>query len=367
MNKQANTYKFLISGGGTGGHIFPALSIADELKKRFPGAEIRFVGALGRMEMERVPKHGYPITGLPIAGLQRKFSAKNLLLPFKTLSSLWKAYRLLRRFGPDAVIGTGGYASLPLLWTAQRLGIPTYIQEQNSYPGITNKILAKHARKIFAAYDEAGRYFPAGKVVLTGNPVRAELKDIPPATDADFKSFGLYPALPVVMILGGSLGSAAINKAVASWVEKGLPEGVQLLWQTGKLYYDRYRNLENERVRIVPFIENMQRAFAVADVIVSRAGAGTLSELALAGKPVILVPSPNVAEDHQTKNARAFANKGAAILLPETQLNNLPGTVEKLLSDEDARRQMGRQIRKLARPGATQHIVDEIIKDLARK
>ncbi len=367
MNKAKTTYKFLVSGGGTGGHIFPALSIADELKKRLPGAEIQFVGALGRMEMERVPKHGYAITGLPIAGLQRKLSAKNLLLPFKTLESLWKAYRLIRRFRPDAVIGTGGYASLPLLWTAQRMGIPTYIQEQNSYPGITNKILAKRARQIFTAYDEVRRFFPKGKIIMTGNPVRDDLKNIPPAKDDDFKALGLYPALPVVMILGGSLGSAAINREIARWVKDGLPQGMQLFWQTGKLYYERYRDLENDRVRIVPFIENMQRAFSVADVIVSRAGAGTLSELALAGKPVILVPSPNVAEDHQTKNARAFADKGAAVLLSENRLEELPRTVENLLADDDARRHMQQQIRNLARPDATQKIVDEIIKDLAGK
>lgn len=364
MNKRRDTYRFLISGGGTGGHIFPAVSIGQELQRRLPGADIRFVGARGRMEMQRVPAAGFPITGLPIAGLQRKKWWKNLALPYKIAASLYQSYRLLKRFKPHAVIGTGGYASLPLLWTAQRLGIPTYVQEQNSFPGMTNKLLGKKARRVFTAYDEAAAYFPPGKAVLTGNPVRSDLSHrLPPAAEAK-RHFGLDDAKPVILVLGGSLGAAAINRQVARWIQEGLPANAQMIWQTGKLYYDRYKHLERPGVRIVPFIKEMDRAYAAADLIISRAGAGTLSELALVGKPVILIPSPNVAEDHQTKNARAFSRHEAAVLLPEKQLDRLPAEVEKLLADEALRRRLAENIKKQARPDATRHIVDHILNDL---
>ncbi|NPA46017.1 MAG: undecaprenyldiphospho-muramoylpentapeptide beta-N-acetylglucosaminyltransferase [Chlorobi bacterium] len=364
MNKKVGTYSFLISGGGTGGHIFPALSIARELEKQTGGARIHFVGARGRMEMEKVPQAGYEITGLPIAGLQRKKWWKNLALPFKVMGSLWGSYRLLKRFCPDAVIGTGGYASLPLLWTAQRMGIPTYIQEQNSYPGISNKILGRKARKIFTAYDEAAAFFDKNKIVKTGNPVREDIRAERQASQEDYSGFGLQADKPVIFITGGSLGSAAINRRIAKWVEEGLPENLQLLWQTGKLYYDRYRSLESDKVRIMPFIKDMNKAYTVADIIVSRAGAGTLSELALVGKPVILIPSPNVAEDHQTKNARAFERQQAAILLPEKDLEALPKRIAELIADKELRQRLSENLAKAARPGATARIVETILNDL---
>ena len=367
MNKQHNTYRFVISGGGTGGHIFPALSIAHELEQQLPGAQIHFVGARGRMEMEKIPQAGYPITGLPIEGLQRKKWWKNTLLPFKVLGSLWQSYRLLRRHRPMAAIGTGGYASLPLLWTAQRMGIPTYIQEQNSYPGISNKILGKKARKIFTAYDEAAGFFPKNKIVMTGNPVRQGILTAQNPTREDYEHFGLRPGKPVVLITGGSLGSAAINRQIAQWIENGLPGDIQLLWQTGKLYYDRYKDLASGQVKIVPFIRDMNKAYSIAGIIVSRAGAGTLSELALVGKPVILIPSPNVAEDHQTKNAQAFSRKGAAILLPEKQIEELPSLISEWLKHPEKSQQMAENMKKLARPDATRHIVETILKDLSLK
>ncbi len=364
MSDRKHTYKFLISGGGTGGHIFPALSIAGEIKKRLPDAEILFAGAENRMEMQRVPQAGYEIVGLPIAGLQRKLTPKNLMLPVKIIKSIMKAKDLIKSFRPDAVIGTGGYASAPVVWMAQQMKIPTYIQEQNSYPGITNRFLGKKARKIFTAYDEAAQYFPAGKVIMTGNPVRPEIKEVS-LTPKDYHAFGLKENLPVVLILGGSLGSAIINRYVAQWVENSSAKpGFQLLWQTGKLYYDRYKNLENEYVKIVPFIKEMNKAYSLADLIVSRAGAGTLSELALVGKPVILIPSRNVSEDHQTKNAKALEKRNAAILLPEEQLDELFERIAGLLTDEKRRKELLENIMQTAKPDAVEEIVDHILKDI---
>jgi UDP-N-acetylglucosamine--N-acetylmuramyl-(pentapeptide) pyrophosphoryl-undecaprenol N-acetylglucosamine transferase len=364
MKKTKDTYRFLISGGGTGGHIFPALSIAGEIRKRLPEAEILFAGAENRMEMQRVPQAGYPIKGLPIAGLQRKLTLKNLLLPFKILKSLIKANEIISEFKPDAVIGTGGYASAPVVWMAQMKGIPTYVQEQNSYPGLTNRFLARRAKKIFTAYEEVAKFFPANKTVLTGNPVRESIKDVA-HTPKHYAGFGLKEGIPVVLILGGSLGAASINKQVAEWVnalEKH--PGFQVLWQTGKLYYERYKDLENGFVKIVPFIKEMNVAYALADIIVSRAGAGTLSELAIVGKPVILIPSVNVSEDHQTKNARALEKQNAAILLPEAEAGRLFTVVKELLEDEKKRNELSENIKKTALPDAVQYIVDEIFKDL---
>ncbi len=364
MKKHKTTYRFLISGGGTGGHIFPALSIADAIRRRLPEAEILFAGAENRMEMQRVPQAGYRIIGLPIAGLQRKWTVKNLLLPFKIVKSIGKALDIIRDFRPHAVIGTGSYASAPVVWAAQFKGIPTFVQEQNSYPGITNRFLGRKARKIFTAYEEAGRYFPENKTVLTGNPVRKEIRELG-LTQKDYALFGLQPNLPVVLILGGSLGAASINKNVAAWVksQKGNP-GFQVLWQTGKLYFDRYKDLENPFVKTLPFIKEMNKAYALADIIVSRAGAGTISELGIAGKPVILIPSRNVSEDHQTKNASALAEQEAAVLLPENRANKLFDIVNDLLKNKEKMRRLASNIKKTARPEAVERIVDEIFKTL---
>ncbi|NPA42599.1 MAG: undecaprenyldiphospho-muramoylpentapeptide beta-N-acetylglucosaminyltransferase [Chlorobi bacterium] len=361
-----NTYRFLLSGGGTGGHIFPAVSIAREIRRRLPEAEILFAGAEGKMEMQRVPEAGFPIEGLPIAGLQRRLTWKNLLLPWKIGKSMKRAFEIIDRFRPHAVIGTGGYASAPVAWAAQFKGIPVFLQEQNAYPGLTNRFLARKARKVFTAYPAAARYFPASKVVLTGNPVRPELSEPLPPRRESLAAFGWEDdSLPVVLILGGSLGSAAINRFTADMVRaygERLP--FRLLWQTGKLYYERYKDLENDRVRIVPFIGEMDKAYGAASVIVSRAGAGTLSELALAGKPVILIPSVNVAEDHQTKNARALAEEGAAVLLPEKEGERLFDELQSLLGDPARMERLGARIRRHARPSATKAIVDAIFREL---
>jgi len=365
MKTKNRPYRFLIAGGGTGGHIFPAISIARGIKEKFPDAEILFAGALGRMEMQRVPQAGFKIVGLPIAGLQRKWTAQNLLLPFKVTKSIAKALEILRDFRPDAVIGTGGYASAPVVWAAQFKKIPTFIQEQNSYPGLTNRFLGKRARKIFIAYDEAARYFPEGKTVLTGNPVRPEIRNMKTSPAEGRAHFGIRSDLPVVLILGGSLGSAAVNARIAEILrQKGRDLPFELLWQTGKLYYDRYQHLAGERVRIMPFIQKMDKAYAAADIIVSRAGAGTLSELALAGKPVILIPSKNVSEDHQTKNALALVKRQAAELLPEEKSEELFERLTALLNDPKKRMEMAENLKKTAKPDATEKIVDHILQNL---
>ncbi len=363
--KNKKTYKFLISGGGTGGHIFPALSIAGEIRKQIPDAKILFVGAEGRMEMKRVPEYGFEIVGLPIAGLQRKWTLKNLLLPFKVMKSVLKAIRLVDQFKPDAVIGTGGYASAPVVWAAQFRGIPTFVQEQNSYPGITNRFLGRKARKIFTAYTEAANFFKSDRVILTGNPVREDLKDIEARSLDHFKHFGLKPGKPVVLIVGGSLGSAVINKTVATYLKEKKEEcPFQLIWSTGKLYYDQYKDLATEDVKIFPFIEDMKSAYALADLIVSRAGAGTISELALVGKPVILVPSKNVSEDHQTKNALSLVREQAAVLLEEKELNKLFEKIEEIISRPEKQKELARNLKKTAKPKATENIVKIILEEI---
>lgn len=362
MPKQLPKRAYLISGGGTGGHIFPALAIADEIKRRDPHASIHFVGALGRMEMEKVPQHGYKITGLPISGLNRQQLLKNLSFPFKLFRSLAICRFLLKDKKADVVIGTGGFASGPLLWQAQRKKIPTVIQEQNSYPGITNKLLGKRANAICVAYDKLERFFPQAAIVKTGNPIRSSVLEPLPEQASARQQFGLAADKPTILILGGSLGARAINQAVAEQLTTLIGEDAQLIWQCGKLYEERYAPLTNERVKVNAFIEDMNAAYAAADIIISRAGAGTLSELAVVGKPAILVPSPNVAEDHQTHNARAFANEDAAILLPETELNHLAERARHLLSDPTEATAMADKMKAQALPLATQHIVDEIEK-----
>ena len=362
MGNQKETYKIIISGGGTGGHIFPALSIADEIKNRIPDSEILFVGAKGKMEMERVPAAGYPIEGLWISGLNRTKKLKNLNFPFKLISSLWKARKIIRGFKPDAVIGTGGFASGPIMYMAQKKGIPTFIQEQNSYPGITNKLLAKGADKIYVAYPKLERFFPKDKISLTGNPVRKNLESEKMDKSEAAIFFGLNPNRKTILIVGGSLGAMPVNNAIKKYLDEIKKEGWQLIWQTGKNHYQKFESLEDEQVKILPFITNMPAAYSAADIIISRAGAGTVSELAILGKPVILVPSPYVAEDHQTKNALSLAEKKAAILIPEKELDSrLIKELKELLSNQEKYDLISRNLKALAKPKATQEIVDDIL------
>lgn len=363
--------KIAISGGGTGGHIYPALSIAQELQKQYPDAEFLFVGAKDKMEMEKVPAAGFPIEGLWISGIQRRLTADNLMFPFKLMSSLWKSAKLLRKFKADIAIGTGGFASGPLLYMAGRKGIPTVVQEQNSFPGITNKLLAAKASKICVAYDKMERFFPEEKVVLTGNPVRGDIVDGAKVKDQVANQFKVDADRPVLLVLGGSLGARAINKVIADHLELFRSEDIQLIWQTGKLYYEEYKaKVEalgyTDFVKVHAFLNDMNAAYSVADGIVSRAGAGTISELCLVSKPVMLIPSPNVAEDHQTKNAKALADKDAALFLAEKDLNTHFGEqIKRLLNDEELRGQLSENIKTLAKPNATKDIV-KIISDLIR-
>ena len=359
--------KYIISGGGTGGHIFPALSIAQEIRKRDPGAKILFVGALGRMEMERVPAAGFPIIGLPVEGIQRKPGFRNLVVFYKLVLSLAKARNILKSFGPDVVIGVGGYASGPLLRMAALKRIPTVIQEQNSYAGVTNRLLARKAKKICVAYEGMEKYFPADKLVLTGNPVREDLINPGIPASQACAHFNLEPGKPVLLVLGGSLGALTINNSLLQQAEIFDQENIQLLWQTGKLYYKRIQEELNKKalkhVRYVAFINRMDLAYAAADVIVSRAGAGTISELCLLGKPVILVPSPNVAEDHQTKNAMALVKNDAALMITDAEApQKLVAEACKLIHDETLKKTLGSNCKKMALPGSASKIVDEIVK-----
>ena len=355
--------KFILSGGGTGGHIYPAIAIADELKKRYPDAEFLFVGANDRMEMQRVPQAGYSIKGLQIAGIQRKLSLKNLLLPFKLLKSLYQARQIIQKFQPDAVIGTGGYASAPTLKAAQWLKVPYFIQEQNSFAGITNKWVSKKANKIFVAYQNMEKFFPKAKIQITGNPIREGLTTIQDKNKNAFENFSLDENKFTLLVLGGSLGAKSINQLISSNLSFFQENEVQILWQCGKFYYDKYKEKQTEMVQVRPFIENMNDAYAVADVIISRAGASSVSELCVVGKPVIFVPSPNVAEDHQTKNAQAIADEKAAILIKETELkDNFQKIFLEIFNDKQKRKILSENIKALAKPNATKQIVDEIIK-----
>jgi UDP-N-acetylglucosamine--N-acetylmuramyl-(pentapeptide) pyrophosphoryl-undecaprenol N-acetylglucosamine transferase len=361
--------KFIISGGGTGGHIFPALAIANEIRKRDPEAKILFVGALGRMEMERIPAAGYPIIGLPVQGLQRKFGFKNLVVAYKLVISLVKAGKILKSFKPDMVIGVGGYASGPLLKVAARRKIPTLIQEQNSYAGITNRLLAKKARAICVAYEGMEKYFPAEKIVLTGNPVREEVLNTTVKKSQAAEFFGLPAGKPVLLVLGGSLGARTINESLLAHVGVFGTANVHVLWQTGKHYYEQLQDDSqlkgNTHIKTVDFINRMDLAYALADVIISRAGAGTISELCLLGKPVILVPSPNVAEDHQTRNAMALVQHNAALMIPDREARaKLVDTALQLLKDEVLKTALGRNCRQMGIEGSASKIVDEIFKQI---
>ncbi|RXR23930.1 undecaprenyldiphospho-muramoylpentapeptide beta-N-acetylglucosaminyltransferase [Flavobacterium stagni] len=357
-------HKFILSGGGTGGHIYPAIAIANELKQRFPDAEFLFVGAQDKMEMQKVPQAGYPIEGLWIAGLQRKLTLQNMMFPFKLLSSLWKSRRIIRQFQPDVVIGTGGFASGPLLQVANSKGIPTVVQEQNSYPGITNKLLSKKANAICVAYENLERFFPKEKIVFTGNPVRQDLLDLSHKREEGQTYFKLDPTKKTLLVLGGSLGARRINQLIAKELDFLLEQGVQVFWQCGKLYFEEYQHLnEKPNVQVTAFIDRMDLIYAAADVVISRAGASSVSELCLVGKPTVFIPSPNVAEDHQTKNAKAIVDKGGALLLKEAELEEkFEATFADLLKNEGLQKQLSTAMKQLGKPHATRDIVDEIVK-----
>ncbi len=369
INNKKLHKKIIISGGGTGGHIYPAIAIADSMKARFPDAEFLFVGARDRMEMQKVPQAGYDIEGLWISGIRRELTLSNLMFPLKLLSSLAAAGKIIRRFKPDAVIGTGGFASGPLLEAASWRHIPILIQEQNSYAGITNKLLSKKAQKICVAYDGMQQFFAGEKIVKTGNPVRKDLLDIDQKREIAFAEFKLLPDKPVLLVLGGSLGAREINKHIANNLKFISSMGVQVIWQTGKLYYGQYRDMDAlEGLEVMEYIDRMDLAYAAADIIISRAGAGSVSELCIVGKPVIFIPSPNVAEDHQTKNAQAITSHDAALMIPEKALQNqFEEVFEDLVKNAEKRKELSENIKKLALPNATEDIVDEVEKMLKQK
>ena len=363
--------KVILSGGGTGGHIYPAVAVAEALKRRLgDGVELLFVGAEGKMEMEKVPALGYRIEGLPVVGLQRRLTLRNLQVPFKVAESLRKARRVIREFGADVVVGFGGYASAPVLWSAQRMGIPTLIQEQNSYAGVTNKILASRAKRICVAYEGRERFFPKDRIVMTGNPLRGRLLEQhdPAVLKAEgLTYFGLKADKPIVFVVGGSLGTRTLNNMMKANVDRITSEGnIQVIWQTGK-FYERemtefMQSRSSEGIWRGAFIDRMDLAYAVADVVVGRSGAGTVSELCLVGKPAIFVPSPNVAEDHQTKNAMALVRKDAALLVPDSEaVTALFPVVDQLLADPARMQRMAANIKALGIADSADRIVDELL------
>jgi UDP-N-acetylglucosamine--N-acetylmuramyl-(pentapeptide) pyrophosphoryl-undecaprenol N-acetylglucosamine transferase len=357
------TYKFILSGGGTGGHIYPAIAIANELKSRFPDDDILFVGAKDKMEMQKVPQAGYPIQGLWIAGLQRRLTFDNALFPVKLLSSLLKSRQIIKQFQPDVVIGTGGFASGPLLQMANSAGIPTVIQEQNSYPGITNKLLSKKANAICVAYEKLERFFPKEKIVLTGNPVRQDLIEVQSKRAEGLTYYNLDPNKKTILILGGSLGARRINQLIEKELKFFASQNVQLLWQCGKFYLEEYQKFNSANVQVMAFVERMDLVYAAADIVISRAGASSVSELCIVGKPVIFIPSPNVAEDHQTKNAQSIVDKNGAILIKEKELDSaFESTFSNLITNENKQNELSQNIKKLALPNATKAIVEEILK-----
>ena len=359
--------RVLISGGGTGGHVYPAIALANAIKDKDPSAEILFVGAQGKLEMKKVPAAGYFIKGLWISGFQRKLSIRNLLFPFKLASSLYRGRKIIMDYKPDVVVGVGGYASGPILQVASMMKIPTLIQEQNSYPGITNKILAKKVNKICVAYDGMERFFPSEKIIFTGNPVRRDLYDIQINREEAKASFGIDNDHKTVLIFGGSLGARRINESVEGAFDmiKRHSE-INYIWQVGKMYFDEYScgvvaALPN--ITVLPFIERMDYAYAAADAVVCRAGALTISEIALINKPAVLIPSPHVAEDHQTKNAMALVNNDAALMVPNAEAKEkMIPTILELLSDEKLQQYLVCNLKKMGRPNATSEIVEEIFK-----
>lgn len=361
--------RVIISGGGTGGHIFPAVSIANEIRAKRPDAKILFVGAEGRMEMQRVPAAGYPIKGLPIAGFNRKNLLKNVPVLFKIMKSRRLARQIVKEFKPQVAVGVGGYASGPTLNVAESMGIPTLLQEQNSYAGVTNKLLAKKARKICVAYEGMERFFPADKILFTGNPVRQNLLDSSVSKEEAVRSFGLVPGKQTILIVGGSLGARTLNESILGNLPLVKQQSkVQFIWQTGKYYSEQIQaELKRrgcpENLKVMDFISDMKLAYAAADLVISRAGAGSISEFCLLGKPVILVPSPNVAEDHQTKNALALVQKSAALYVTDADARRtlLPLAINTV-ADHDKLESLSRNIVQLARPNAASDIADEVIR-----
>jgi len=369
--QQFNNIRVILSGGGTGGHIFPAVAIANAIKESAPDAEIMFVGAKGRMEMEKVPASGYPIEGLWISGLQRRLTLENLLFPFKVISSLYNARRIIKSFKPDVVVGTGGYASGPTLQMASLLGIPTLIQEQNSFPGITNKMLASKADKICVAYPGMEKFFPESKISITGNPVRHDIEFNSNTRAEAINHFGLSEDKITLLVVGGSLGARTINHSIHAGLRNLADHNIQLIWQTGKLYAVQAAKAVTEYklngILTMPFIKEMDMAYSAADIVVSRAGAIAISELCLAGKPSILVPSPNVAEDHQTKNAIALSSHNAAIMVKDSDApDKLIGTIATLAADREEQKSLRTNISSMAIRNSAHQIAEHVF-ELALK
>ncbi len=365
-------YRIIISGGGTGGHIFPAVAIANLFRERHPDAQILFVGAKGKMEMTRVPEAGYKIVGLWISGLQRSLKLSNLLFPVKLIVSYVKAVGVIRRFKPQVVIGTGGYASGPIMLAATRARIPSIVQEQNSFAGLANKQVAEKVSKVCVAYEGMEKYFPKDKIVVTGNPVRKDILTIADKREKGLAHFGFSADKRTILIIGGSLGARTINESILAGIDKLIDAQVQVIWQTGKIYYESYKALLGNRnlffIRVQDFVREMDLAYAAADVVISRSGALAVSELCIAMKPAILVPSPNVAEDHQTKNAMALVNKNAALMIADKDANDL--LVDeglRLVFDDQRAQKFSENIGKLAKPNATIDIVNEIEKLIQTK
>lgn len=362
---QKKSRNIIISGGGTGGHIFPAIAIANAIKKHFADANILFVGAKGRMEMEKIPEAGYPIQGLWISGIQRRLTIKNLLFPLKLIFSLFKANRIIKKFKPDIVIGVGGYASGPTLNMANRRKISTLIQEQNSFPGITNRLLAKKVNRICVAYEGLEKYFPADKIVLTGNPVREEVINIQGKLEEAQNFFGLKPGKKTVLVVGGSQGAVSVNKSIAANLNVFAENDIQLIWQTGKFYINEAKTLvgDSTQVKVHEFIKRMDLAYAAADLVISRAGAIAISELSAVKKPVIFIPLSSAAEDHQTKNAMALVKKNAAYIIKDAEaVNELPDLLALLIKNDEKLKELSNNISAFASPNATNLIVDEIEK-----
>jgi undecaprenyldiphospho-muramoylpentapeptide beta-N-acetylglucosaminyltransferase len=370
MNIMDKKIKVLVSGGGTGGHIFPAISIANAIKNKCPNADILFVGAENRMEMEKVPAAGYPIIGLPVSGFDRKHLLKNIKVLFRLFKSIRLADKTVKSFSPDIAVGVGGYASGPTLWAAARRGIPTLIQEQNSYAGVTNKLLASKAKAICVAYENMERFFPKDRIILTGNPVRQELQNDTISREEAIRFFNLDPSKKTILVIGGSLGARTINNSIAAGIEK-IPQNIQLIWQSGKGYDTQAQKALEEKkpenIKQMPFISRMDMAYKAADLVISRAGASSISELCLLGKPVILIPSPNVAEDHQTKNAQALSTKNAALMIRDCDAQNLLiDTALKAVQDETSLKNMSDNISKMAQRDSATRIAD-IIFELVTK
>ena len=364
--KEMSPIKLLISAGGTGGHIFPALAVANEFRSKYPDSKILFVGALGKMEMEKIPQSGYEIVGLPVKGMPRKLSFKMISFIISLIKSMLMARKVVKRFKPTVAAGFGGFASGPVLYWASRMKVPTLIQEQNSYAGVTNKILSKKAKTICVAYDGMEKFFPKEKIVYTGNPVRKSMSLSNVNITEAHEFFNVTNDKPIVLVLGGSLGARSVNNQVLESLPWFIENNIQLLWQTGNLYYsemvEKSKDYDLTNIRVLRFIDKMDFAYTAADIIVSRAGAGTISELCIVGKPVVLIPSPNVAEDHQTFNARALSEKQAAILLPDNKINELTTVLSKLTKDKELTDELSTNIKKLALANADRDISNEIEK-----